>query len=292
MENKTGDDIGLEDIRNYLKSIKSFYSRLVSFLVTSIKHYKAFIIIGIILGAGFACFKDIKDKPYYFGKASFTYNELHKRIYGEMIDKLRNLTISESFKTLGEKLKLSEKEASGILDIVAVNIAGSPLSEDQSDSKLPFYIRVKLIDRNLADTLLHSLENYFNNNYQTKAIVATNSKQMADKIAFFKSQLTKLDSLKSSYRFYLSTKTYNTANNTINTFNPIDLYTESEKLFNATSDLESILKTYKAVKILDQFILNDVPVKTPLAVLLILYMGIGFIATTLLSLFLYALKMI
>ncbi len=292
MDNKTGDDIGLEDIRNYVKTIKSFYARLINFSVNAIKHYKTFILTGILLGAGFAIFKDIKDKPYYFGKASFTYNELHKRIFGEMIDKLRNLTITDSYKTLGEKLKLSEKEASGILDIEAVNITGSPLSDDMSDAKLPFYIRVKLTDRNLADTLLVCLENYFNNNRQAKTIIATNTKQMADKIVFFKSQLTKLDSLKSSYRFYLSTKTYNAANNTINTFNPIDLYTESEKLFNATSDLESILKSYKAVKILDQFVLNDIPVKTPLVVLLLLYMGIGLIVTVVFSLFLFALKKI
>lgn len=292
MDKNTEDNIGIEEIRNYIRTIKSFYSRLLGFSLEAIQHYKLLILSGIVLGAGFAVYKDIKEKPYYFGKASFTYNELHKRIYGEMVDKLRNLTITDSYKTLGEKLKLSAKDASGILDIEAVNITGSPLSEDMSEAKLPFYIRVKLTDRKLADTLLVSLENYFNNNHQAKTIVANNSRQMADKIVFFKSQLTKLDSLKSSYRFYLSTKTYNAANNTINTFNPIDLYTESEKLFNATSDLESILKSYKAVKILDSFVLNDIPVKTALVLVLLKFIGLGLIISIFLSLFFYAIKRI
>ena len=290
MDNRQNDDISLEGIRNYMRSMKLFYFGMLGFLMKSFRENLKVVFIFLIAGAGFAFYEYSQDVPYYEGKASFTYYELHKRIYGEMIEKLKKLAQTRSYKSLAQKLKLSEKEAKNIIDLQALNLAGGPLSEDMSEPKHPFYVWAKLRDGKFADTLLVHLENYMNSNPQAITTVINNTRQMQEKIVYYKAQLQKLDSLKNSFRMQLLRQNSTTPNTTINTFNPIDIYTESEKLFNSTSDLESAVKSYKAVKILDQFVMGDYPISKSLFGLLLKYLAIGLGLGIILSLFLSAVK--
>ncbi|MES2618778.1 MAG: hypothetical protein V4613_12925 [Bacteroidota bacterium] len=288
MDNST-DKIDLEGVRQYASGLKNFYVGIVRFKLQALRKYWYILLLGIVLGAAWGWNIHRKAQPLYMGTASFTYTELHKKIYGEMIDKLRTLCLSHSYQALASQLIIQPEVAQKIADIEAVNIDGSPLSDDITQGKLPFYIRVKLTDRLVSEQLLVNLEQYMNDNHQAKVIIKNNSKSMREKIAFFDHQLKKLDSLKNAYRFYMANQG-NNPNTTFNTFNPINLYTESEKYFNTKSDLESALENYKVVKILDGFVMADYPYMPSLMGLLLKYTGLGFIIAAVISLLLFGFK--
>lgn len=289
MAQNINDDVELNEIKNYFSNVQNFYIQISNWLFKGFLSYWYILLIGVIGGGMFGYLQFQKKTPYFEVQASFTFNELHKKIYGEMTDKLQQLVSTHSNKTLSELLKLKEQEAMNILDIQALTVSGTPLSEDLSIGKLPFYIKVKLKDRNVAAPLLISLENYYNNNPQAKTIIENSTLQMKSRITYLNSELQKLDSLKRAYQFYLMQQPLN-SNTTVNTFNPIELYKESEKLFNIKSDLESAITNFKAVKILDQFVVNDTPIQPILSKDLIKYMGIGLMFSAVLCLLLMVFK--
>ena len=291
MVTNTTDDTTITDVKKYAASIKLFYQKLLAFIIAAIKKNWYLLLFGIALGAGIAYYKFRQAKPYFEGKASFTFSDFNKKIYGEMGDKLKALCNSGSYKILGEKLNISETDAAKIADIDALNIAGSPLSEDITEAKQPFYIHVKLHDRQIADTLAMKLENYFNNNPQVKAMIITNMGKMKARLAYSNDQLRKLDSLKSGYQFYLAHQTAGSAS-IINTFNPVDLFTASEKLFITKTDMEWGITYYKVVKLFDPFVINTSPVSTSLSSLLIKYCCLGLLLGFILSILLFTLKKI
>lgn len=291
MVNNTSDDTTITDVKNYIASIKLFYQKLTGFIIAAFKKYWYLLLLGIALGAGLAYYKLKQAQPYFEGKATFTFSDFNKKIFGEMADKLKSLCNSGSYKTLADKLNMSETDAAKIADIEAVNIAGSPLADDITEAKQPFYVRVKLRDRQIADTLLVKLENYFNNNPQVKNLMVTNTGKMKERLAYANDQIQRLDSLKSVYQFYLAHQTAGSAS-IINTFNPVDLFTASDKLFITKTDMEWGIANYRVVKIFDPFVINTYPVRVSLSSLLIKYCCLGFILAFILSLLLFTLKKI
>lgn len=290
MENKS-DNIAVSDIKNYVVNLKLFYLKLFSFVTNAVRKYWYILLTGLLLGTGLAYYKFKNTKPYFDAKATLTFTTFNKKTFGEMIDKLRKLSLSGSYKTLSEKLNIKETEAEKIVDIEALNIAGSPLADDITENKQPFYIRVKLEDRQMADSLLVRIENYLNNNPQVKIQMANNLIKMKEKLVYINEQIHKLDSLKMAYRFYLAQQTINSGG-VVNTFNPVDLFTASEKLFATKADLEWGIINNKVVKVLDPFIIDDFPVVASLPNLLIKYAGLGLLMGIMLSLVLYTFKKI
>lgn len=289
-ENKP-DNVSIQDIKSYAANLKLFYVKLVLFGINALKKYWYLLLTGVLLGGGFAYYKQQRARPFFEGKATLTFSDFNKKMFGEMTEKLRGLANSGSYKTLSEKLNINEEDAKKIIDIEAINIAGSPLADDITEGKQPFYIRVKLKDRQLADTLLVRVESYFNNNPQVKSLMVNNSRKMRERLEYITAQLQKLDSLKAAYQFYLAHQSA-ASSGTINTFNPVDLYTTSEKLYATKTDLEWGIINYKVVKILDPFILNDNPVVPSFSGLLTKYACFGFLLAILFSLVLYTFKKI
>jgi hypothetical protein len=289
-ENKP-DNISFSDIRTYAANLKSFYLELVLFFLNALKKYWYILLTGIVLGGGLSYYKFENIKPYFEGRASLTFSAFNKKMFGEMADKLRGLSGSGSYKTLSEKLNIQEADAKKIIDIEALNIAGSPLSDDITESKQPFYIRVKLADRQIADTLLSCVENYFNNNPQVKDQMVNNLSKMKERLSFINEQMQKLDSLRITYQFYLAHQNANSGS-VINTFNPVDLFTAYEKLLATKTDIEWGILNYKVVRILDPFIINDSPVSLSLSGLLIKYAGLGLLISVMLSLLFFTFKKI
>lgn len=289
-ENKP-DYISINDIKTYAANLKSFYLELVLFFIGALKKYWYILLTGIVLGGGLAYYKFKNVKPYFEGRASLTFSGFNKKMFGEMADKLRGLSSSRSYKTLSEKLNIQETDAKKIIDIEALNIAGSPLSDDITESKQSFYIQVKLRDRQIADTLLVCVENYFNNNPQVKNQMVNNLSKMKERLNFINEQMQKLDSLKNTYQFYMAHQNANSGS-IINTFNPVDLFTASEKLLATKTDIEWGILNYKTVRILDPFILNDFPVSPSLSGLLIKYACLGLLISVMLSLLFFTFKKI
>lgn len=264
MNSTSTDETPLKGIQQYLSTVKGFYQSILQWLMRGFLQFWYLLLIGLFIGGGYGFYKFKQTPAYFEGQASFTYNELHKKTYGEMTDKLRTLVHSKSYKTLANLLAISETDAECIYDIEALTISGSQLSQDLTTSKMPFYVHLKLTNGQLENVLLESIENYYNNNYQARTIIERTTAQMRARIIHLNSELQKLDSLKRAYQFYLLEKN-NNANPTVNAFNPIDLFTASEKLFNTKSDLEAAVNDFKAVKRLDRFAMTDNPIKPSLS---------------------------
>ncbi|HMU09769.1 MAG TPA: hypothetical protein PKC54_07190 [Ferruginibacter sp.] len=289
-ENKT-DNITLGDIKIYAAKLKSFYLALLLFCMNALKRYWYLLLVGIVIGCGLGYNKFRKFRPYFEGKATFTFTDFNKKMYGEMTDKLRGLVQSGSYKTLSEKLEMSESDTRKIADIEAINIAGSPLSDDITESKQPFYIRVKLTDREIADTLLTRIERYLNNSPQAKSMIQNNMWKMQERLVYTSAQIQKLDSLKTTYQFYLAHQNIQSGS-VINTFNPVELYTATEKLIITKTDLERGIINYKVVKVLDPFVLNDFPSSASLSPLLMRYALAGLILAVFAGLLIHAFKLV
>jgi hypothetical protein len=283
------DNIALENAKLYLKNVMVFYTYFIDFSIQSVKKYKT-IVIGLCVVFGVAGFiKSNTRTEYYEAKATFYYIELNKKIYGEMLDKLRALSLSGSSKSLSEQLNITKQEALKIIDIEGLNIAESPLAEDITEVKLPFYIKLKILDRNIANTVMYKLEAYLNSNPVGAEIISKNIVKLNKRISFLSLELTRLDSLKTAFNYYLTHQEIKTKNK-INNLSITEIYKKSEELFIEKTDLELTLENYKAVHILDKLVVADSPIKTNMAKEVFKFMLLGCVIGILLSIFLNAFK--
>lgn len=279
------DVVNIQETKQYIKNVIFFYNTIFDFIFQSMIEKKYLVISLSIIFLIIGLVRYQKSTPYFETKATFYYIELNKKIYGEMLDKINVLAETKSYKLLSQKLNISEKEASGILAIKGLNIANSPLSEDITEVKVPFYIQIKILDRNIADKVLYGLEFYLNSNRVGKEIIENNIVKLKRRIVFLDAELQKIDSLRLAYNYYL-TQTNINSNKLVNNLSIKDIFKKSEEVFIERNDLELTLKNYKSVHILDNFIVPDAPTKLSLIVEIVKFLIIGILISILLSVFL------
>jgi len=283
------DDISINSAKNYIKGVLIFYMSISEFIISSIAKYKKIVLLFSLIGAIFGVLISSLETPFYEAKATFYYIELNKKIYGEMLDKLRILAKNKSNKSLSKELGISEKEASEVIDIEGLNIAGSSLAEDITEVKLPFYIKVKLLDNTISEKVLVRLEAYLNSNPVGSQIITNNKIKLKRRIIFLDSEIRKLDSLKTAFNYYLTHKEIN-SRNMLNNLSITEIFKKSEELFIEKTDLELTLPNYKAVHILDKFVIEDKPITSKPLKELIQYLLIGLFTGIAMSVILNAIK--
>ncbi len=278
MSTTSPDNISLSNAKEYVKSMIIFYNYIRVFILSAIARYKILIIViaGAGLIAGFAIAKS--QGGYYQGSATITYITLNKKLYGEMLDKLNDLVHSNSYKALSAELKMPEADCAKILDLEGLNVAGSKLSEDITEVRQPFYVKVKLSDRNIAPILLASLKNYLNGNPFGKDLVEKDILKIRRRILFLGSELRKIDSLK-------ALPVYSVQPGVIN-----ELFKKSEDIFIEKSDLEVALSNYEGVIIMDKFVLADQPTTPSYPKIMLKYMLLALLLGIISSLFIHSIK--
>lgn len=226
------------------------------------RNVKRYFWLLLVLLAGFTVLGayQYQKTKIFEAKASFLFSELQMKTYGEMVDKLQDMIKYKSYGRLATALKLPENQAVAILDIKAENRHGARLSEDISDKKIPFYIRVVASNNQVFDTLQGALENYLNNNTYVQEMLARSSRILEQNIAYGRRELAMLDSLKMAYTRSLD-KPASSVYPSANAFNPVMLYEKGEKINMDLAKMQAQLDDRRAVHTLDKFMVTEGPMQ-------------------------------
>jgi hypothetical protein len=213
----------------------------------------------LIMGYGF--YRYVTRQALFQGTASYVYTVLHKKVYGEMTDKLEQAIQSGSYSLASEKLDIPIAQLRSVCHIAAKNIYGSKLSEDITDEKVPFYISITATNDSIFAKLQPAIENYFNNN--PLALQRTQQQKIAlqQKITYTELQLKWMDSLKAAYTESLNNPDVQHYGVLGQGFNPVDLYQKSEEMNAQLANMKGELQDIKSVKLLNGFMVGDKPQK-------------------------------
>jgi hypothetical protein len=252
------DELSFKDFKNQLHQLRLFLRGALNLTRRNIRRYYLLMIPLLIIFAALG-YKQYKDSKIFEAKASFVYIELQKKTYGEMLDKLQDMIEAKSYHRVAEALAIPTDEAKSIIAISAQNIYGSKLSEDITEKTRFFYVNVEATDSKVFDSLQYSVEHYLNNNVLVKELVARKTKMLQQKVAFQKSELAMLDSLKVAYTKSLS-QSSGSAYPVANQFNPVTLYERGEKIIHDITSMQGLLDDYRAVQTQDRFLVTESPV--------------------------------
>lgn len=258
--NDTGqdDELSLKDFKNQVHQLRLFLRGLLNLAWNNIRRYYLLMIPLLIVFAAIG-YKQYKDSRVFEAKASFVYIELQKKTYGEMLDKLQDMITAGSYNKVAEALAIPIDEAKSIITISAQNIHGSKLSEDITEKTRFFYVNVEATDSKVFDSLQYSIEHYLNDNVLVKELVARKTKMLQQKVAYQKSELAMLDSLKVAYTKSLS-QSSGSAYPVANQFNPVTLYERGEKIIHDITSMQGLLDDYRAVQTQDRFLVTESPI--------------------------------
>lgn len=228
----------------------------------AVRNVQRYFWLLLVLLAGFAVLGvyQYQKSKVFEAKTSFLFSELQMKTYGEMVDKLQDMIKYKSYGRLATALKLPENQAAAILDIKAENRHGSKLSEDISDSKTPFYIKVVAVNNQVFDTLQGALESYLNNNTYVQEMLARKARILQQNIAYGRRELAMLDSLKIAYTRSLD-KPASSVYPSANAFNPVTLYEKGEKINQDLATMQAQLDDHRAVYTLDKFMVTEGPMQ-------------------------------
>src|SRR6185437_5880623 len=133
-----------KDVGGFLSALISIIKRTFLYILFSLRRYYlvAGLVFALIVGGGYYFLKNSSYNYYEAGMAC-EFNSMSYKTYGEMLQNLDILVKTHSYPTLAQTLEIPVPDAQRILSIDAVNMSGSPLYEDITADKFPFYIKVK-----------------------------------------------------------------------------------------------------------------------------------------------------
>ncbi|MDX5321749.1 MAG: hypothetical protein LPK45_11470, partial [Bacteroidota bacterium] len=149
---------------------------------------------------------------------------------------------------LAEQLNISPEEAQLILELRAENIARSPLHEDITETKLPFYVVAKLSDTSVCQSLQAGIITYLKNNPLNLERRRVNVRNLKDRLAFLQTQLAWMDSIKWSYNQSLKTGLLTKKEG--EDMGIDKLFSLSDQFFNEMLGVRSGLESYESVELL------------------------------------------
>lgn len=252
----TDEEWQFTDLRQLAKQLRAGTKYIKHWFSIQIKKNWLTILLVALLLTGGQVYRIRTYVPFYESKASFVYTELHKKTYGEMIDQLNQQVQSRSYNTVAGTLHIPVEQAQHILSIEALNMYGSTLSEDITTDKSPFYIRVKVSDKNAFKELSSKIGLYLNSNPYYMAMLQRKQTSLKTEIDQLSHELRLLDSIK--YQYIRSNGATGPAGT--EPFNPVLLFDKSIDIAKAITEKQSALNRTQSVELLNDFMVAQSPV--------------------------------
>lgn len=248
--------IDSKDISSFVRDFLAFIGKSLSFTLSAVKaHFvSALIILLVIAGTGFYKWKS--TAPYFESEMACTFNYLHQKTYGEMIQKLNVLAGTQSYPELAKVLQISESDAAKIISLEPKNVSGSPLYEDITTKHMPVYINVKAREQQVFYKLQPALMAYMNNIPYRNVREHAEISRIERKIAFIKKDLAMLDS-----SLAVLPASYNKKFLTDSAGSVTDLYIFKDKLEDRLLYEEKLLAQTQSIELLHGFMPPSKPVK-------------------------------
>lgn len=249
------DELSLGELGNIFTAVRSTFKKVAQALVKAVRKYLIPLLVLLITVMLYNFYQYRRQIPVYSSRASFVYNELHKKTYGEMTDIINDLFQSGSYGTAALLLNTDKDLISGITEMKAVNIYGSKLSEDMTTDRSPFYIIVTSKERKVFDSLDAIIERYFNNNGYAASKRERKINSLRKEIVYGRLELAKLDSLKSSLPEILKAG----GNKEGMAIDIVGLYEQSINLYKDIVNKEDVMDNLKPVEVLNGFVSSEHP---------------------------------
>lgn len=257
---------------SFLKNTLQFYQTTFEFIRLSLKKN---LLISLVLFALFSVsfLLQISSKQdFYSGKASFTFSYLNKKVYGDRLLSLQQLVAEKQYQTIAKLLKTNITTVENILEFEAKNVAGSPLHEDYTEQKYPFYVHVKALKPSAFVGLENSITTYLNEQSFDKNYIRFEQDKLRQKRVLFEKDLMRIDSLKKLISVSDLAKYVEAITLVENLTNQI---TAIDKQLKQTSSI-TVLNSFVAIKTAKIGIIVNLAIKYALAyILLTIVLSVG-----------------
>ena len=137
-----------------------FFIQVWNTVFLGLKNYWKVVLVVYGLFGSIYYFKARKTQSYFESKASFTFNFVHKKVYGDMFFYLQELTENKHTSTLATVLQIPTEVACGIRKLEAKNIVNSPLHQDFTFERIPFYVYLDCENKEDIPLIQKALVNY------------------------------------------------------------------------------------------------------------------------------------
>ncbi|MDG2463898.1 MAG: hypothetical protein P8M61_02315 [Crocinitomicaceae bacterium] len=178
-----------------LKETTVFFVQLLEHLKKGVLTYWKHSFVLLLIAVGMYFFQVRNTKTFYKAKAAYTFNFIHKKVFGDLILHTSDLNDHQDKKGLSKALKISQKTANSLLSINAKNITSSPLHEDFTDARVPFYLNIEISDTSQLDELQNAFTNYLNEDPTIYTFISKETKDLKKQLVFVKKEVKYLDSL-------------------------------------------------------------------------------------------------
>lgn len=267
------DAVELKSLLDYLEGFKAFIQQSAAYFFQLLRKHFIWLLLPLVLATGYGYYSYSSGEALFHLEMQLSYNELYKRTYGEMILRLNEQLANGNHAYVAQQLKMDEEDVKLISSIKGENIARSPLHEDVSEEKLPFYIMADVRDAKIADTLQSGIIYFLKNNPLNQERRRINIVNLKDRLHFLEAQLAWMDSIKVNYNNQLKKGIPSDAQN--NEMAIDRLFSLSDTFYKEWLGARSGLESYEAVELVFGFTPQTVAQKPSLLKFLSRYLFIG-----------------
>lgn len=257
----------------FLKNTFQFYQTTFDFIRLCLKKYLVFSFILFVLFFALLLIQTSSKKDFYTGKASFTFSYLNKKVYGDRLLSLQQLVAEKQYQTIAQLLKTNVSTAKNLLEFEAKNVAGSPLHEDYTEQKYPFYVHIKALKPSVFVGLEKNIANYLNEQSFDKNYIRFEQEKLRQKRILFEKDLQRIDSIKKLISVSDLPKYVEAITLVENITNQI---TAIDKQLNQTTSI-TVLNSFVAIKTAKDGIIVNLAIKYLLAyIFLTIFLSVVF----------------
>lgn len=193
-----------EETKQFLSSFADFIRQGVRFVTGAVRTNWLLILV-VCMASGAYGYYQWRNKPVYFeSEMVCAFNNLHKKTFGEMVNRLNTLTVTQSYAQLSVLLGITVKEAKKIVGFEAKNVLGSPLHEDLTLDKTPMYFTLKATTPDVFPSIQKGLLQYLNSTPYQETRDSLDKALILQKIAYLDSSVHKIDKVISAYASFLT----------------------------------------------------------------------------------------
>lgn len=252
------DELTLKEINNYLRQLRYFISYVAVHYLKGVRQHRLLMFTVALVVVAITVYLSRFSTMGFEAKATYTYNSLQKKVYGEMADKLDNLVQTHAYDKLAALLRISSVEVAKIQKIKAVNIFNSLLSEDMAEnsSQKLFYIEIHARDSKVFANIDKAIEVYFNSNIAVKEIAARQTAEIRHGIAYREVERGMVDSLIRAYSKSLDKPVVSSYPSAAPSFDAVQLLEKGEKISTELADMQLYLKDHRSVRMQDGFLVS------------------------------------
>jgi hypothetical protein len=251
---KSEDYISLPPFKKLTIHFLRFIFSVVDQLFEVIKKHKLLLLAGLILGMAAGYFRYASKSSNFEVSMIGETSTVHRKTIGEMIQSLNELVASRSYIELAKELGISEQHAGKLNYLGLTGLLNESLENDTSTKySQPFKIVAGIGNPDLTDTFQNAIVNYLDNKPSLKRIHEELIKFHYEKLSFIDGELTKLDTLESTYNRFLASSKITTTYYS-NSADPASIYKQASDLIEEKGTVMTWLSSNsKPIQVIDEF---------------------------------------